>query len=490
MQDAKLSRREREARALYHSWRLVNNNDSAAGKDSAPTSPNDKNLDAIAQLAAFRLRAQHVIISLVDAASQYILAEVTQALSPPFHSPSGKEHLLLGVDTLPRSEAFCDRRILKDAASRHGKTNHEESDRFVSTDCRLDERFQDHALVKDQERVRFSAGVPLVSKNSGTIGALIVLDPSPRPEVEDDDIKALQEYARCVVRHLELVHASMNPSREVSVLRGIARNFLDQYEALPTAEGSPRDRDATVADTQHPKSHEKDASPRSMEDWLSAAFNGAAELLCKCSLAEGAVIFGPQEITSLINTHGSASLQDAGDSEKGKASSSILASFLQDGVSCPAGENQRAPSVRSLRRLASIYPRGMAFDVAGKTATALHQGGNHRRHSYTALAMDLDSVATQEEGDDLAVLHNEALDAIGDAQTLVFLPIYDQDDSALLATCFFWDSSGFRMAKGTQDLLAYQVLGNFLTHSVAQVRMQSKDAEQSKFMSNFSHELR
>jgi len=140
MQDAKLSRREREARALYHSWRLVNNNDSAAGKDSAPTSPNDKNLDAIAQLAAFRLRAQHVIISLVDAASQYILAEVTQALSPPFHSPSGKEHLLLGVDTLPRSEAFCDRRILKDAASRHGKTNHEESDRFVSTDCRLDER--------------------------------------------------------------------------------------------------------------------------------------------------------------------------------------------------------------------------------------------------------------------------------------------------------------------------------------------------------------
>lgn len=46
------------------------------------------------------------------------------------------------------------------------------------------------------------------------------------------------------------------------------------------------------------------------------------------------------------------------------------------------------------------------------------------------------------------------------------------------------------MANGTQDLLAYQVLGNFLTHSVAQVRMQSKDVEQSKFMSNFSHELR
>lgn len=344
--------------------------------------------------------------------------------------------------------------------------------------------------MKDEERIRFSAGVPLVSENSGTIGALVVLDPSPRPTLEDNDIEALQEYARCVVRHLELVHASVDPSREVSVLREIARDFLDQYEPPSTDEEPPGDKDATVADTGHRKTPEKDFSPRSMEDWLFAAFRGAAELLCKCSLADGAVIFGPQEIATLIATDGSASLQDAGDSKKGKSSSNILASCLQDGVSCPAVEAQQAPSVRTLRRLASIYPRGMAFDVAGKTATALHQGSNPRRHSYTALAMDHDSVATEEEGDDLAMLHKEVLGTIGDAQTLVFLPIYDQDDSALLATCFFWDSSGFRMANGTQDLLAYQVLGNFLTHSVAQVRMQSKDAEQSKFMSNFSHELR
>jgi hypothetical protein len=135
MQDAKLSRREREAQALYHSWRLVN---GAAGKDSAPTSSKDKNLHALAQLAAFRLHAQHAVISLVGAETQYILAEVTQALSPPYNSSSGKEHLLLGADTLPRSEAFCDHRISEDAASRHGKTNNDESDRFVSTDCQLD----------------------------------------------------------------------------------------------------------------------------------------------------------------------------------------------------------------------------------------------------------------------------------------------------------------------------------------------------------------
>jgi hypothetical protein len=487
MQDAKLARREREAQALYHSWRLVN---GATGLANATASSNDKNLYAIAQLAAFRLRAKHVIISLVDAESQYILAEVTQPPSPPYESSSAKEHLLLGVDTLPRSDAFCDHHIFEDAASRHGQENHDESDYFVSLDCRLDERFKNHALVKDEERVHFSAGVPLVSKNSGTIGALIVLDGSPRTDLEDNDIEALQEYAQCVVRHLELVHASVDPSREVSVLRGIAKNFLDQYQPPPVNENPHTDTEALEDVSEHRRSSEGDEAPRSMEEWLSTAFSSAATLLRQCSSADGAVIFGPQEITSLIATDGTANLHGSDDNNAEKASSSVLASCLQDGVVCPAVEFQKAPSVRTLRRLASIYPRGMGFDVVGKTATALPQGSIQRVHSYTALAMDHDNVAIQEEGDDLTALHTEVLNTLADAQTLVFLPIYDQDDSALLATCFFWDSSGFRMANGVQDLMAYQVLGNFLTQSVAQVRMQSKDVEQSKFMSNFSHELR
>lgn len=360
----------------------------------------------------------------------------------------------------------------------------------MSEDYQLDDRFQNHALVTGKDKVRFSAGVPLASENCDTIAALIVLDPSPRSDFEDHDIEVLQEYARCVVHHLELVHASVDPSREVSVLRGIARNFLDQYEPLPMTDEPHGDADAPKRDTGRQESPEKDVSPRSMEGWLSAAFSGSEELFCKCSLADGAVIFGTQEIASLTTTDGSASFQDAGDNARGNASGNLLGSFLQDNVSCPAVEIQQAPSVRTLRSLASTYPLGMAFDVAGKTARALQPEGNRRRHSYTALAMDHDNVATQVEGDDLAVLHNEVLNTIGDAQTLVFMPIYDQDDSTLLATCFFWDSSGFRMANGTHDLLAYQVLGNFLTHSVAQVRMQSKDVEQSKFMSNFSHELR
>lgn len=486
MQDAKLSRREREAQALYRSWRLAN---GAAGKaEDGPSSRNDTNLHAIAQLAAFRLRAQRAIISLVDADTQYILAESTQTLPLSYDASNGDDQLLLGIQDLPLSDAFCDHLIFEDSASRHAEVNAKESDHFVSLDCQQDERFKNRALVNKEGGVRFSVGVPLVSQNSGTLGALVVLDDSPRERLGDKDIEVLQEYAQCVVRHLELVHSSMDPSREVSVLRGIAKSFPDRY----TLSGSDNDSEAGAApkdESKHKGDAESTGPPRSMEDWLLSAFNGIAELIRQCSLADGAVILGPQEIARMIVTEGSASLHDSGDSDAGNAPSSVLASCLQDGVVCPAVKSEKTPSVRTLRRFASIYPRGMAFDVAGRTASVRDQGNHSAKHPQTAHAMDRD-VDAKEEGDDLKVLHTEVLDTLAEAQTMVFLPIYDQEDDTLLAACFFWDSSGIRMANGNQDLLAYQVLGNFLTHSVAQVRMQNKDQEQSKFMSNFSHELR
>lgn len=487
MQDAKLSRREREAQALLRSWRLVNGN---AGKaEDGPPSRNDTNLYAIAQLAAFRLSAQRAIVSLVDANTQYILAEATQTLSPSYDATCGDDQFLLGIQDLPLSDAFCDHLIFEDSTSRHAEVNNKESNHFVSVDCQQDDRFKNHALVDKEGGVRFSVGVPLVSQNSGTLGALVVLDDSPRGKLGDKDIEVLQEYAQCVVRHLELVHLSMDPSREVSVLRGIARSFPDRYKSLS---GSNNDSEAGAGSTdesKHEAGVESTSPPRSMEDWLLSAFNVIAELIRQCSLADGAVIFGPQEIASLIVTEGSSSLHDSGDSDAGNEPSSVLASCLQDGVVCPAVKSENTPSVRTLRRLASIYPRGMAFDVAGKTASVRDQGNNSAKHPQTAHAMDRD-VDAKEEGDDLTTLHTEVLDTLAEAQTMVFLPIYDQEDDTLLAACFFWDSSGIRMANGSQDLLAYQVLGNFLTHSVAQVRMQNKDQEQSKFMSNFSHELR
>lgn len=131
----------------------------------------------------------------------------------------------------------------------------------------------------------------------------------------------------------------------------------------------------------------------------------------------------------------------------------------------------------------------MASDVTGKGLRERAGLGASPALSSTALSLDHDNVVDQEEGDDLGGLHEEVLATLADAKSLDFLPIYNQDDNALLACCFLWDASGIRMANGNNDVHEYRVLGNFLSHNVAQIRMQTSDAEQNRFMANFSHDL-
>jgi signal transduction histidine kinase len=90
----------------------------------------------------------------------------------------------------------------------------------------------------------------------------------------------------------------------------------------------------------------------------------------------------------------------------------------------------------------------------------------------------------------LDMLRTDVLDHVVGAQTLIYLPVYDQSNGSLLASCFAWRCSGSHKTDDRQDITDYHVLGNFLSHNVAQLRVQSDDAEQKKFMSNFSHELR
>lgn len=66
----------------------------------------------------------------------------------------------------------------------------------------------------------------------------------------------------------------------------------------------------------------------------------------------------------------------------------------------------------------------------------------------------------------------------------------DRDDKSLLASCFVWSEDGLYAGNNHRDISDYHVLGSFLSHNVGQLKMQNKDAEQRKFMSNFSHELR
>lgn len=117
MKDAAPSCCHREVQDLYHAWLLAND---AADSDLDRRSCRDKNLLAIAQLAAIKVRTQRAIISLIDGESQHILAEVSSTLLP-FLDPSSANHeLLSGVNSQPLSNAFYEQQILAKSTS-HSK---------------------------------------------------------------------------------------------------------------------------------------------------------------------------------------------------------------------------------------------------------------------------------------------------------------------------------------------------------------------------------
>lgn len=204
MQDAITRSCYREVQDLYHAWLQAND---AADNSLHQHSPNDKNLRAIAQLAVLKLRAQRVIVSLVDDESQYILAQASNTLSLSSGSSSAINEILIGVTSQPLADAFYDQQILANSTSHLEQSSQRGHDHFVSTDCGTDDRFKDHAFVKQEEGVRFALGVPLISKNKHRIGVLLVLDGSPWDGVENTDLLELKDYAQCVVRYLELVHS-------------------------------------------------------------------------------------------------------------------------------------------------------------------------------------------------------------------------------------------------------------------------------------------
>jgi signal transduction histidine kinase len=103
----------------------------------------------------------------------------------------------------------------------------------------------------------------------------------------------------------------------------------------------------------------------------------------------------------------------------------------------------------------------------------------------------LSSATVEETEKALTMLRTDVLDNLADAQTLMYLPVYDQDNRGLLASCFMWSQDdGLYAGNDHREISDYHVLGSFLSHNIAQLRMQNKDAEQRKFVSNFSHELR
>lgn len=91
---------------------------------------------------------------------------------------------------IARNLAFCNYTILETGV-------------LVVPDTLADQRFANNPLVIDEPRVRFYAGVPLITSEGHALGAICVVDRTPH-ELSPSQIEALQALGRLVVTQLEL----------------------------------------------------------------------------------------------------------------------------------------------------------------------------------------------------------------------------------------------------------------------------------------------
>ena len=104
----------------------------------------------------------------------------------------------IGLNTAetPRDASICAYTIMSNAP-----------EVFVVADASRDERFADNPLVKGDPRIRFYAGVPLVTPDHQSIGSLCVIDRKPR-KLNNRTLTALQALGRQVMTRLELRQAT------------------------------------------------------------------------------------------------------------------------------------------------------------------------------------------------------------------------------------------------------------------------------------------
>ena len=162
--------------------------------------PPERAFDDIARIAARVCGAPIALVSLVDEGRQWFKAEQG-----------------LGVHETSRDSSICAHAMLL-------------PELFVVPDTLRDERFATNPLVTGPSRIRFYAGAPLITPDGFALGALCILDRTPR-QLSPEEGDLLQVLARQVVSEMELRRSMAGQARMLAE-RDRVQAVLEQERAF------------------------------------------------------------------------------------------------------------------------------------------------------------------------------------------------------------------------------------------------------------------
>jgi diguanylate cyclase (GGDEF)-like protein len=142
--------------------------------DTAP----EESFDDLTRIASQICGCPIALVSLIDKDRQWF-----------------KSRIGLDVQEMPREQAFCAHAILNP------------TEMLEVGDAASDARFADNPLVTGEPKIRFYAGVPLVTDHDEALGTLCVIDGTPR-SLSDEQRRALKALSRHVMRLIEMRRAA------------------------------------------------------------------------------------------------------------------------------------------------------------------------------------------------------------------------------------------------------------------------------------------
>ncbi|KAH7184369.1 hypothetical protein BKA60DRAFT_588727 [Fusarium oxysporum] len=182
----------------------------------------DAILNALSQLAAFRLQARRAIISFFDRKYQHIVAEATQS-SPIGPCPDRIRDRLWPSGIHPRGDNMCEH-VLQFRNTKPASLDHDVGlEVLVIPDLAEDAHSPSGSCVQGLPHHRFYCGIPIQTPRGFNIGVLSVFDDSPRPGgLDQASIQLLRDLSKTIMSYLETRRATENFIRSERMVNGLS----------------------------------------------------------------------------------------------------------------------------------------------------------------------------------------------------------------------------------------------------------------------------